>query len=403
MEPVDEQSFINAIIATPEDDMPRLIFADWLEEHGNQQRAEFIRAQIQIANRCTLDGRPLDDDERRSLDRFCSDHLTKCEDQYEKPFRQCGLRVEQYRKGLPAVLRVEKHKVHNLPDRLNAACRLGPINGITFANCELTEEALRSTLESQCCGQITSLDFTSCKLANCDMRVIGPALNASHLKCLNLSNNIFTRDGIESLGRNQALCSRLETLDVSNNEIDSSAVHVIATRFPQLKRLNLANTRCGKHGVRALATAQQLTNLFSVDLSNTEATAEALGWLGMSSNLPELTSLTLSNNQLGNAGVAVIVDSCLARQLTTLKLSDIGCGDLAAQKIADSESCSKLKLLDLTHNRMGKQGLCALANSNTLADDLYLRLDSFSGSLAALRDQGKYRIGSVPSEAMRGR
>jgi uncharacterized protein (TIGR02996 family) len=28
---------------TPEDDSPRLVLADWLDEHGDAERAEFIR------------------------------------------------------------------------------------------------------------------------------------------------------------------------------------------------------------------------------------------------------------------------------------------------------------------------------------------------------------------------
>lgn len=37
-----------AILDKPEDDAPRLIFADWLEEHGEEERAEFIRVQIEL-------------------------------------------------------------------------------------------------------------------------------------------------------------------------------------------------------------------------------------------------------------------------------------------------------------------------------------------------------------------
>jgi uncharacterized protein (TIGR02996 family) len=42
----ERQYFLDAIIADPDDDMPRLIYADWLEEHGDP-RGEFIRIQCQ--------------------------------------------------------------------------------------------------------------------------------------------------------------------------------------------------------------------------------------------------------------------------------------------------------------------------------------------------------------------
>lgn len=38
-----------AVLANPHDVAPRLIYADWLEEHGQQERAEFIRVQIELA------------------------------------------------------------------------------------------------------------------------------------------------------------------------------------------------------------------------------------------------------------------------------------------------------------------------------------------------------------------
>ena len=40
------RALIRACKAEPDDDAPRLILADWLEEHGEGERAAFIRAQI---------------------------------------------------------------------------------------------------------------------------------------------------------------------------------------------------------------------------------------------------------------------------------------------------------------------------------------------------------------------
>lgn len=41
-------AFLADIIAHPGDDAPRLIYADWLEEHGQPERADFIRVQCEI-------------------------------------------------------------------------------------------------------------------------------------------------------------------------------------------------------------------------------------------------------------------------------------------------------------------------------------------------------------------
>ena len=38
----DPAAFLRAIIANPDDDGPRLVYADWLEERGECERAEFL-------------------------------------------------------------------------------------------------------------------------------------------------------------------------------------------------------------------------------------------------------------------------------------------------------------------------------------------------------------------------
>ncbi len=43
----DGKSLLAAVIAAPDDDGVRLVYADWLEEHGDLARAEFIRSQIE--------------------------------------------------------------------------------------------------------------------------------------------------------------------------------------------------------------------------------------------------------------------------------------------------------------------------------------------------------------------
>jgi uncharacterized protein (TIGR02996 family) len=45
----ERATFISAILDHWDDDTPRLVFADWLQEHGEAERAEFIRVQIEAA------------------------------------------------------------------------------------------------------------------------------------------------------------------------------------------------------------------------------------------------------------------------------------------------------------------------------------------------------------------
>jgi uncharacterized protein (TIGR02996 family) len=50
----DREAHYRAILSHPDDDTPRLTFADRLEEEGEPERAEFIRVQVAIAAFATL-------------------------------------------------------------------------------------------------------------------------------------------------------------------------------------------------------------------------------------------------------------------------------------------------------------------------------------------------------------
>jgi len=45
----EASAFLKAILATPDDDLPRLVYADWLDEHSHPERAEFIRVQCELS------------------------------------------------------------------------------------------------------------------------------------------------------------------------------------------------------------------------------------------------------------------------------------------------------------------------------------------------------------------
>jgi uncharacterized protein (TIGR02996 family) len=45
-----EEALLRAIRESPADDGPRLIYADWLDENGQPDRAEFIRLQVRLVD-----------------------------------------------------------------------------------------------------------------------------------------------------------------------------------------------------------------------------------------------------------------------------------------------------------------------------------------------------------------
>ena len=43
-----EEAFLADSIEHPDDDTPRMVYADWLDDHGQPERAEFIRVQVEL-------------------------------------------------------------------------------------------------------------------------------------------------------------------------------------------------------------------------------------------------------------------------------------------------------------------------------------------------------------------
>src|SRR5687768_4057129 len=64
----DERAFLAAIADNPDDVSHRLVFADWLDEDGDKDRAEFIRVQCQLAELPKFDrARPALEDREYAL------------------------------------------------------------------------------------------------------------------------------------------------------------------------------------------------------------------------------------------------------------------------------------------------------------------------------------------------
>jgi uncharacterized protein (TIGR02996 family) len=54
-------AFLRKLLEVPDDDGPRLAYADWLEERGEMERAELLRIE------CVMAELPADDDRRQAL------------------------------------------------------------------------------------------------------------------------------------------------------------------------------------------------------------------------------------------------------------------------------------------------------------------------------------------------
>ena len=45
---IEEQALLSTIVADPDNDRPRMVYADWLEEHGEPDRAELVGLLVRL-------------------------------------------------------------------------------------------------------------------------------------------------------------------------------------------------------------------------------------------------------------------------------------------------------------------------------------------------------------------
>jgi uncharacterized protein (TIGR02996 family) len=87
-----DDAFLADIIANPDDDAPRLVYADWLEDHGQPDRAAFVRVQCQLARL------PHDDERREDLEAKERELLRRHRREWLRPLRGLVSKCE-FRRG----------------------------------------------------------------------------------------------------------------------------------------------------------------------------------------------------------------------------------------------------------------------------------------------------------------
>jgi len=107
----DEAALLAAIRAHPDEDAPRLAYADWLDEHrpapseGTNPRAELIRAQIELARRGDYDTSPVTTALRDRAEQLLHEHSRAWTADFRAAVPHPELRPE-FRRGFPEHLRV---------------------------------------------------------------------------------------------------------------------------------------------------------------------------------------------------------------------------------------------------------------------------------------------------------
>ncbi len=401
---MSREAFLRAIHADPDDDMWRLVFADWLEENGEPDRAEFIRlqvrrAQIETPIRSLWDsGWELKPSEREAhlLAAYRLEWVGEVHDARDFEFHRGLLAVHAYNEGARRLLH------DRLPRKLEQLFREGWVERLHLAVDGEDMPALAAWPYLACVSQLF-LQGHSCGADGAAHLAASP--NMARLTSLDMTCTFIGDEGAAHLAASPHL-GQLERLRLSENSIGSAGAEALvrSTHLSRLTRLSLNDNYLGNEGCAAVAASMQLTSLRHLDLS--ENLIEEAGTLALSSSpaLNRLTGLDLSGNRLGASGVGTLVSSPHLAALTHLHLSytlaassaatgyiqDTQGADLA-QKLVEFARLARLAVLDLCGCAIGPAGIAALASCPHLASLEILGLGE-----TRIGDQGACALASSP-------
>jgi len=258
----DVVEFVAAINAAPGDDLPRLVYADWLEDHDDD-RANFIRLQIHQAR-----GERLTSVEIARLQ-----HLEKVNGRrWAGKLGDWALIVE-YQRGFPHSIVMAASMFYQSAAEI---FRLAPIQQLTLIG---ARNMMRYLMHLPQLERLTALHLTGCHIGD---------------------------SGVEKLSDCQHL-GALQTLRLGSNGITSAGLVALATsrRLRNLKRLDLPNNEIGDWGARILAESPNLEQLEAVDLTRNDLTETGIGFLRNTHGLTNLRQLSVNEQRTSAALLTV--------------------------------------------------------------------------------------------------
>lgn len=259
-------ALLDAVKDHPDDDTPRLVLADWLDEQGNEldaERAAFIRTEVAAALEKERGARP----PVRSP--AFSDEYGKPDDRLRRWLGPAADLAQRsgFERGLPSIcvhgLRLLRTDV---PDLL--ACE-----GFAFVQSVVLFEAGGSRIEAMAARP----EFRFVPGINAaPMYPFGVHFAEKFFRSPNLTGlrHIVFRGinpgaaGTQVLVDNPAL-SRLRKLSLHHNKLVDKAVAALAgsKHLANLTYLNLSDNNIGDKGAEVLAASKTLVNLLELDLT----------------------------------------------------------------------------------------------------------------------------------------
>ncbi len=336
--------FLNAIRARPDDDEPRLVYADWLDEAGDPL-ARFIRIQ------CRRSRLSPHDPEWERLGHDETELLVQHRKAWFGPIEEITGTNPVFLRGVIAHLDITGSV---LVKRANRLFQLAPLVH------SLRVRELRQTL-----GEIVDAPWLE------------------RITHLDLSGNSLGNRGLSVLARSPARTS-LRQLQMNRCELNAASVVAFANAdsFANLQSLHVADNGLGEVGTRTLATAGALRQVVDLDLSRNhlqDAGAAAL----VDAAVWRLRHLRIADNAIGNDGVAALANAPCLADLTLLALAGNRISNVGVQKLTHGDALHHLHLLNLERNHISDRGLDFLGEAPHWREITYLNVSQCEASRAA--------------------
>jgi uncharacterized protein (TIGR02996 family) len=276
-------AFLADIKEAPEDDAPRLIFADWLEEQGDP-RGEFMRVQCQLA-------RMSQDDPRRN----------------DLRWRESELRDQNILSWLG-----------RLPPGIQPTFRRGLLQLSVSYPADLLRKPVRNWAETEAALWLESLQFSY--LHGGTFEELTAVLELLPVVCLSVSSYSLDAATSVTFAALPAL-AQLRELELTHSFHPSGVCALgCSPHLARLRKLVLSLSRIDVEGAQALATSPYLHELRVLDLHNSRVGVEGTRALAGSPLMAQLTELNLAGNELGDTGASIFLEAQLPR-LNKLDLS----------------------------------------------------------------------------------
>ncbi len=389
--PTTRDAFLADILEHPEDDTPRLVFADWLEDNGEADRAEFIRVQIEAARLGRYEPRreALEQRIKALLDRYRKTWLQEVTawarpgawfergfvGKVECPAGQLLKSAAELFRRAPVQAIVLKDASADQVVALAAAPFLARLTDISLTHISI--QPVAALLASPHLGRLLGFSLTSYSPLGPDLgRSLALSAALTRLARLSLPRADIGPEGARFLASSPNV-EHLATLDLSINSLGNEGTTELFTapRLGRLKELYLSFNSIGPAGVRALATSPALAELTRLDLSANPLGPEGAQALAQSQHLDRLRWLNLGGGaQLRDAGAAALARSPSLANLSHLGLQSSTIGPEGVRALADSPHLSRLASLDLARNPIKDEGARALLESPHLASLARLNL-----------------------------